>query len=313
MRFLILLHFYNAHTTTIVGVSFVSIFIVAYHTVFWVFGAAQSLSWDYQPDVPQGPEAEVHVGWKEKPIGGWFARRYLAYAPPQRPGWGRPESYTGNVIRSNSSSTPDTNKTPSDTIPNTPMDPEKSATSSGSSAAPEKSMLEGTTPGVSKAPSIPPVSSTSSARKQGLLSRILHRLHAAITPITCSLVISITIALVPDLKALFLVSSKRTWRAPDNRAPLAAFLDTTSFLGGITVPLALIILGASFARLRIPRPFMRLPIKAMFAAALGKMIILPAIGVVLTHAMTTGGLVPREAIAERFVMMLLGGTPAAVK
>ena len=51
------------------GVSFVSIFIVSYHLVFWVLGAAHSLSWDYLPGVPQGEEAERRCSWKEKPLG----------------------------------------------------------------------------------------------------------------------------------------------------------------------------------------------------------------------------------------------------
>ena len=67
-----------------VGVSYVSIFTVCYHVVFWMCGAAQSLSWDYLPAVPQGEEAERRVSWKEKPIGRLVARALrLPPAPPQ--------------------------------------------------------------------------------------------------------------------------------------------------------------------------------------------------------------------------------------
>ena len=85
------------------------------------------------------------------------------------------------------------------------------------------------------------------------------------------------------------------------------------FLGDIAVPLSLILLGASFARMQIPRPLSRLPIMAMFAAALAKMALLPVIGVFVVQGMVKGGLIPREALAERFVAMFLSGTPAAVK
>jgi auxin efflux carrier family protein len=43
------------------------------------------------------------------------------------------------------------------------------------------------------------------------------------------------------------------------------------------------------------------------------MVILPVIGVLIVNAMTKGGMMSREARAERFVGMFLSGTPAAVK
>lgn len=88
---------------------------------------------------------------------------------------------------------------------------------------------------------------------------------------------------------------------------------TASFLGDICVPLSLIILGGSFARINIPRPLSRLPLLAMFAAMAAKMIVLPVIGVFMIQAMVKGGLIDRDALAERFVAMFLSGTPAAVK
>lgn len=63
------------------GSSFISIFVVAYHIVFWGLGAAHSLSWDFLPDVPQGEAAERRLSWKEKPIGGWVARVLRGHTP----------------------------------------------------------------------------------------------------------------------------------------------------------------------------------------------------------------------------------------
>lgn len=51
----------------------------------------------------------------------------------------------------------------------------------------------------------------------------------------------------------------------------------------------------------------------MFAAMAAKMIVLPVIGVFMIQAMVKGGLIDRDALAERFVAMFLSGTPAAVK
>ena len=84
-------------------------------------------------------------------------------------------------------------------------------------------------------------------------------------------------------------------------------------MGDIAVPLALIMLGASFARLRVPRPLSRLPVTAMLAVAIVKMVLIPVLGVFFVQGMTERGLVPRDAKAERFVAMFLSGTPAAVK
>ena len=84
-------------------------------------------------------------------------------------------------------------------------------------------------------------------------------------------------------------------------------------MGGITVPLALILLGASFARIKLPHPLSRLPIMAMFLSTMAKMAILPVIGIFLVQAMTTAGLVQKDEKALRFVMMFLSGTPSAVK
>ena len=79
------------------------------------------------------------------------------------------------------------------------------------------------------------------------------------------------------------------------------------------MPLALVLLGASFARIQLPRPLTRLPLMAMALCALVKMALLPVIGVLLVQAMVRAGMISKDAKAERFVAMLLSGTPGAVK
>jgi predicted permease len=73
---------------------------------------------------------------------------------------------------------------------------------------------------------------------------------------------------------------------------ISDFTTSASFVGGITIPLALVLLGASFARLKIPRPVSRLALPAMFAVALAKMLVLPIVGVFMVQAMVYGGLIP---------------------
>lgn len=81
----------------------------------------------------------------------------------------------------------------------------------------------------------------------------------------------------------------------------------------MTVPLALILLGASFARMKVPKPFSRLPLPAIFAVTFAKLVVLPVIGIVFSQGLVTHGLVQKESLVERFVGMLLSGTPSAVK
>ena len=84
-------------------------------------------------------------------------------------------------------------------------------------------------------------------------------------------------------------------------------------MGGICVPLSLVLLGASFARIKMPSPLSRLPVTAMFLTTMAKMVALPVIGILLVQAMTKAGFVHKDEKALRFVMMFLSGTPTAVK
>ncbi len=52
---------------------------------------------------------------------------------------------------------------------------------------------------------------------------------------------------------------------------------------------------------------------AMLLVTAAKMIVLPVMGVFIVQAMVHKGLISVDARAEKFVAMLLSGTPAAVK
>lgn len=51
--------------------------------------------------------------------------------------------------------------------------------------------------------------------------------------------------------------------APDGNPPLSWLLDTAAFIGAMTVPMALILLGSSFARLKFQRG--QVPVVAIVA------------------------------------------------
>ncbi|KAF9267797.1 auxin efflux carrier [Marasmius fiardii PR-910] len=146
-----------------------------------------------------------------------------------------------------------------------------------------------------------------------IVNRVAKVIPTLVNPVVISMIISIPCALVPQLKAIFVTDSGGPdWKAPDGRAPLNVIFDTCKFVGDITVPMGLILLGASFARMKIPRPLSRLPIPAMLAAAILKLAILPVIGVFLVQGLVKRGVISQDAKAEKFVAIFLSGTPAAV-
>ncbi len=62
--------------------------------------------------------------------------------------------------------------------------------------------------------------------------------------------------------------------------------------------MALILLGASFARMKIPRPFRKMPLPAMFWVLFCKLALLPVIGILLTQALTHHSVIPKDALVE---------------
>ncbi|RPD67397.1 auxin efflux carrier [Lentinus tigrinus ALCF2SS1-6] len=335
---------FDPDTDEALGVSYVSIFIVAYHIVFWMLGAAHSLSWDYRPGVPQGEAAERRVSWKEKPIGGFIARRIFhqdvpdSFALPQHsPKLKDEEATSFRDEKSEYSDVPvqvphSLQHSEVDTEPNLDPDVQLARRTSRLSTVPAPAPHFAPPAGQDVPPVPPPtpalslrnVDTQSIAQRSATLNtptfpqkivRVFRPLSALITPVTCTLAVALPIALVNPLKALFVDVSATGgphFTGPDGRPPLAFLIDTASFLGGINVPLSLILLGANFAQLKMPHPLSRLPIMAMILTTALKMVVLPVIGVLLVEAMTNSGFVDRKSIAERFVMMFLSGTPTAV-
>ncbi|KAF9819451.1 hypothetical protein IEO21_02059 [Rhodonia placenta] len=317
---------FNPDTDPALGVSYVSIFIVSYHLVFWVGGAARSLSWDYRPGIPQGEEAERHYSWMEKPIGGLIARHVLRLRPAMESSVTSDKTDVESDTEKGLEKKADLAGDATDSQDQTPigdlsysndLDIQLARRTSRLSIAPRVPSTQQPAPPPALA-SAPPQASLPEPARSTFGSRLKHTLQpltAAVTPITCALALALPIALIDDLKALFVdVRSEGgpAWHGPDGNPPLAFVMDTAEFLGGICVPLSLIILGGSFARLKIPRPLSRLPVTAMVAAMAAKMVILPVIGIFMVQAMVKGRLIEREALAERFVAMFLSGTPAAV-
>ncbi|KAG9311198.1 auxin efflux carrier [Chiua virens] len=140
------------------------------------------------------------------------------------------------------------------------------------------------------------------------LARIASKLlQTLITPCSLAIVLGFIISIVPVLKALFVpdVPGVPMPPAPDGQPPLAVILNTTTFIGGASVPLGLMTLGSALARMEIPGGrFRSLPLGAVSMLAIGRMIIMPVLGVLITQGLTQAGLLNAKDNVLRFLLIL---------
>ncbi|ESK98283.1 membrane protein [Moniliophthora roreri MCA 2997] len=138
-------------------------------------------------------------------------------------------------------------------------------------------------------------------------------IKSALTPASLAILTSFPIALIPKLKGLFVeLPGSGIPNAPDNIPPLAFILDFTQFMGAASVPLGLIGLGSALARLHVPRDEWRtLPIGAILSLAVGKMIITPILGVLITQGFVHAGLINSEDKVVQFVCIFFSCLPTA--
>lgn len=148
-----------------------------------------------------------------------------------------------------------------------------------------------------------------------ILTHVRTFLKLLFSPPSIAILLGFAIALIPPLKALFVaVPSVHMPTAPDGLPPLAFFFDTTTFIGGASVPLGLISLGSSLARLIFPRnreAWRALPIGSIAGVAAGRMIIMPVLGVLIVQGLVRGGVIPREDKVLQFVCIFCSCLPTA--
>ncbi|KAJ3800764.1 auxin efflux carrier [Lentinula aff. detonsa] len=339
---------FNGTTDVELGVSFVSIFIMVYHIFFWVFGAAASLQWDFLPDVPQGEEANKRVRWNEKPIGGLVYRLFRLHSQTEDGKGRNPTEFFGRMKRLivnkdksslKKSDSLDEKKCEQDVFPcpdlleagaaepyrEESIDPDVQLArrvSRVSASAPFQPQLLSNSASLihshdSSETTLPLAHNTPKWERffPSWFVRTLKSISVIITPVTIALAISLPVSVIQPLKALFTdatASGGPDWTGPDGSPPLNFIMDTATFIGELCVPLSLIILGASFARMSIPKRLSTLPIPAMILVMLSKEVLVPVIGIFLTQAFVAKGLIPKENLAQRFVAIFLSGTPTAV-
>ncbi|KAF9457144.1 auxin efflux carrier transmembrane protein [Collybia nuda] len=150
-------------------------------------------------------------------------------------------------------------------------------------------------------------------RRTVILSHIRTFYKSLVAPASLAIILSFPIALIPQLKALFVdVPGVHISPAPDGHPPLAFFIDTTSFIGAASVPLGLICLGSALARLNVPKNnWNSLPLGAISFLAIGKMVLTPVLGVLMVKGLTNVGLIPAEDKVLRFVCIFFSCLPTA--
>lgn len=128
-------------------------------------------------------------------------------------------------------------------------------------------------------------------------------------PNSMSLIISLAIAMAPPLKALFVASSFDMPNAPDKKPPLSFVVDTTSYVGAASVPLGLLVLGATIARLNVtsmPPGFW----KTALAITACRLVVLPVFGIGLVKGLKNAGWFGDDKLIQ-FVSVLEYGLPNA--
>ncbi|KAJ1310691.1 hypothetical protein OPQ81_009217 [Rhizoctonia solani] len=161
-----------------------------------------------------------------------------------------------------------------------------------------------------------PTTETEPSRLKRVLLSIQTFLRSLASPATISMVVAFVVALVPQLKALFIAPPAgpniHIHPAPDGLPPLNIIMDTATFIGNASVPLGLICLGSALARLQVPKPISRAPLGAITMFSILKMVLGPVFGVLVVEALThhTSLIDPNDKVL-RFVCIYFAGVPTA--
>ena len=139
-------------------------------------------------------------------------------------------------------------------------------------------------------------------------TKMVSGLRTLPAPPTIALLLACPIAVLSPLKGLFVPVRNADGGlvipfAPDGAPPLAFVLDITTFLGGASVPLALLCLGAALAKLKITKGIRELPLGAISALMIGRMVLQPIIAIVTVEGLVRVGMIDEANKVLRFAMM----------
>ena len=146
--------------------------------------------------------------------------------------------------------------------------------------------------------------------KATLRSTIISFAWKLVSPPSLATLIGFVVAVVPQLRALFVSDMDWTYpTAPDGSPPLDFLIDVMDFIGAGSVPSSLLILGYSLSRLKLSK----MPVlKGAILMAILKMAVLPIIAICWTQLLATHtSLVAKEDLVLRLVMILPSAVPTA--
>lgn len=157
------------------------------------------------------------------------------------------------------------------------------------------------------------VRSPRTARWKTIYANLRPFLRNLFMPCSVTILLSFVIAIVPQLKALFVeVDGTHISPAPDGEPPLAFILDAASFIGAASVPMGLISLGSALARISVPRSaWGSLPSGAILSLAVAKMLISPVLGVLICKGLVNVNVISRDDKVLQFVCIFFSCLPTA--
>ncbi|WWC87859.1 uncharacterized protein L201_002756 [Kwoniella dendrophila CBS 6074] len=334
------------------GVAYIAIFIFIMNSTFWGLGVHKLCGWDFQDDKRLQDQPPLKERWSSQfvstknKLSKWTGIRKNIESQLDM----ESQTIPGMEMIHGSQEDEEVNTKPEDQKEIEPYIPPGTTSSSSSSSQPITSIpVYKTTTRLSKVNSANSVkrstsriqqSTTSNAKSDSptLPSPANHEdgddHESTSTPaqplwkrlglilynlpnVTKAIIISVPVATIQPLKSLFAPtegwSGGKMPNGPDGNPPLFFFIETASFLGAIAVPGALLLLGASFARLKIPKNWHEVPLGAIIALMISKMILVPVFGIFVIQAFRDHtSLFPREDKIRTFISILLSGTPSQV-
>ncbi|WRT69901.1 uncharacterized protein IL334_006892 [Kwoniella shivajii] len=296
---------FNPAVDVDLGVAYVAIFIFIMNTTFWALGVHKLCAWDFQENRRRQDQAPLKERWssqlestkgKFSKMTGLRSRTKVdlenqviseAEMTDRVEDTGDDKTFAENDIEpyvppASSSSNQVSASVLHDAMPTTP--PSLTQSSSRHSHHSGNTIRTDHADSDTRNPDIEMVRKP----KTSLWKRILHFIRD-LPNVTKAIVIAIPISTIQPLKSLFATTEGWTGgkmpNAPDGNPPLHFIIETASFLGAIAVPGALLLLGASFARLKMPKNWKELPIGAIIALTTSKMILVPVFGIFIIQAL----------------------------
>ena len=130
-------------------------------------------------------------------------------------------------------------------------------------------------------------------------------------PCSISLILSLTIAFIPWVKALFVTTpnTPHIKQAPDGQPPLSFLMDFTGYVGAASVPFGLILLGAALGRLKVGKLYPGFW-KAAVVLCVLRQCVMPILGVLWCDRLVKAHWLDREKDQMMlFVMTIEWGLP----